>query len=330
MPALEKNLKVDENHLHISDILAKNGLETEIENFVKDSLTRIKFSLIIKPAIISLVALIISFFLDLSSVPILGNISFSIAKYFFPFWQPPTTNYEPVSFWWLPVVIYILFIFLAKLAYDKLKLEIVRTPASETIDRVIASYSSVIDSISTALPLIGAAILLISIRLGEAVFLGFSVPFEIKALIVLALGKLFEPVLDQLGVEFQNIVNHVKDLKDRYFSRIQVENSKNILNKLGGGGNEISVPSISNETIYKLKEFNSILESTAQLSNSLSKDFISLNHLIEKFNSLSGLSNEKIEQLKSISESIMKASASLSDEKTVTGLKYLEAIVTKK
>ncbi|MCL5031246.1 MAG: hypothetical protein M1480_19760 [Bacteroidetes bacterium] len=329
MPALGKNFKVDENHLHFSDILSKNGLETEIENFVKDSLTKIKFSLIIKPAIISFVALIISFFLDLSNVPILGNISFTIAKYFFPFWKPAAANYEPISFWWLPVLIYILYIFLVKLAYEKLKLELVRTPASETIDRVITSYSSVIDSISTALPLIGAAILLISIRLGEAVFLGFSVPFEIKALIILALGKLFEPVLDQLGVEFQNIVNHVRDLKDRYFSRIQVENSKNILNKLGSG-NEFSAPSISNETLHNLKEFNTILENISKLSNSLSKDFGSLNHLVEKFNSISDLSNEKIEQFKSISESIMKATSSLSDEKTISGLKHLEAIVTKK
>jgi hypothetical protein len=43
---------------------------------------------------------------------------------------------------------------------------------------------------------------------------------------VLALGKLFEPVMDQLGVEFQSVVNHVSDIRDKYFSRIQVENSK--------------------------------------------------------------------------------------------------------
>ncbi len=112
-------------------------------------------------------------------------------------------------------------------------MEIIRTPASETIDRIISSYTSVTDSISTALPLIGAAILLISIKLGEEIFLGLSVPFEVKALIVLALGKLFEPVLDQLGVEFQNIVNHVRDIKERYFSRIQIENSKNLLKTIG-------------------------------------------------------------------------------------------------
>ena len=62
------------------------------------------------------------------------------------------------------------------------------------------------------------SILLISIKLGEEVFLGLSVPFEVKALIVLAIGKLFEPVLDQLGMEFQAVVNHVSDIRDKYFS----------------------------------------------------------------------------------------------------------------
>ena len=86
-----------------------------------------------------------------------------------------------------------------------------------------------------ALPLIGAAILLVSIRLGEEVFLGISVPFEIKALIVLAIGKLFEPVLDQIGLEFQNVANHVRDLKEKYFSRIQIESSKSLMKQLNQG-----------------------------------------------------------------------------------------------
>ncbi len=137
------------------------------------------------------------------------------------------------------IAVYSIFILLAFLAYNKLKLEIIRTPASGTIDRIINSYTSVIDSLATALPLIGAAILLISIKLGEEIFLGLSVPFEVKALIVLALGKLFEPVMDQLGVEFQSVVNHVSDIRDKYFSRIQVENSKNILKQLNQGGSGV-------------------------------------------------------------------------------------------
>jgi hypothetical protein len=308
-----------------ADSLLNNGLEEELDKYTRQAISGIRFSIIIKPVIFSLIALFISFFLDLSYVPFLGNISVDIAKALFPGWQPATEAFKPYSFWWLPVVVYALFIFLAYLAYSKLKVEIIRTPASQTIDRVITSYTSVIDSISTALPLIGAAILLISIKLGEEVFLGISVPFEVKALIVLALGKLFEPVLDQLGVEFQNVVNHVKDIKDKYFSRIQIENSKNIIKQLGnqaGFGKEVS--------LQDLEKYKSLLEQSYKLSEVIAKNFNTVNEMMAKISQAQSISGEKIEQLKSLATAITQASNSLSDEKTVTGLKYLESIVVKK
>jgi len=230
-----KNVENLENKLFNTNEVTKNGLEDELDSYTRSALRRIRFSMVIKPAIISFIALIVSFFIDVATVPFLGNITFDIAQLLFPGWVPPVVSFEPYSFWWLPVIAYSLFIFISYLAYSKLKIEIIRTPATETIDRLIEGARSVIDSIATALPLIGAAILLVSIRLGEEVFLGLSVPFEIKALIVLAIGKLFEPVLDQLGVEFQSVVNHVKDIRDKYFSRIQIESSKSLMKQLNQG-----------------------------------------------------------------------------------------------
>ncbi|RPI71483.1 MAG: hypothetical protein EHM47_10105 [Ignavibacteriales bacterium] len=310
------------------DMYSKDGLEQELERYTETAVSNIKFTLIIKPAIISFVALIISFFLDLSTVPIFGNITIKIAQYFFPTWQPDVTMISPFYFWWLPVVVYALFVFLAYLAYNKLRLEIIRTPASETIDRVISSYTSVIDSIATALPLIGAAILLISIQLGEEVFLGLSVPFEVKALIVLALGKLFEPVLDQLGVEFQNVVNHVSDIKERYFSRIQIENSKNLLKQLSGATG--SAARGTELTSKDLESYRNVLEQTARLSELVQRNFVTIHNVLEKINSVQSISPEKIAQLKELANSITQASASLGDEKTVTGLKHLESIIVKR
>lgn len=322
--------RIDIDPTKRDDPFTGNGLEEELDSFTRQAVMNIKFALLIKPAIISLIALVISFFLDLSSVPFLGNITVDLAQALFPAWQPAEETIAPYSFWWLPVIVYGLFVFLAFLAYNKLRIEIVRTPASETIDRVINSYASVIDSISTALPLIGAAILLISIKLGEEVFLGLSVPFEVKALIVLAIGKLFEPVLDQLGVEFQNVVNHVKDIKDRYFSKIQIENSKSIIKQLSGGsiaGTGTRVPEI---TAKDLENYKTLLEQTNQISEQIYKNFSSVNYLLEKINNTQNISSEKIEQLKSLAISISQASASLSDEKTITGLKHLESIVVKR
>ena len=318
--------EVDNNQTKYPDIYARNGLEEELERYTRTAIANIKFNLIIKSAVISFLALIASFFMDLSSVPLLGDITIKIARTLFPAWQPAREMISPYSFWWLPVVVYSLFVFLSYLAYNKLKLEILRTPVTETIDRIISSYTSVIDSIATALPLIGAALLLISIQLGEEVFLGLSVPFEVKALIILALGKLFEPVLDQLGVEFQNVVNHVGDIKERYFSRIQIENSKNLLKQINGGAS-LGKPDFS---IKDLESYKNLLEQSLHLSESIQKNFNSIHSVIEKLNQTQSISADKIEQLKTLANSITQASNSLGDEKTLLGLKHLESIVVKK
>lgn len=308
--------------------VANNELELELEEYTRSAVRNIKFTVILKPALISLIALFISFYLDLSEVPILGNITIDLAKSLFPSWQPASGDIEPFRFWWLPLAVYSIFVLLAFLAFNKLKLEIIRTPASGTIDRIINSYTSVIDSIATALPLIGAAVLLISIKLGEEIFLGLSVPFEVKALIVLALGKLFEPVMDQLGVEFQSVVNHVSDIRDKYFSRIQVENSKNILRQLNqggsgiGGGTELSLADV--------EKFKLLVEQSAKLSEIMNKNFTSISVLAEKINQIEGVSSQKISELSTLANSINQASHSLGDEKTLAGLKHLEAIVVKK
>jgi len=304
---------------------ATDGLEEELDSYTRSAVTRIRFNVVIKPAIISIIALIVSFFLDVSRVPLLGDITFDLARTLFPGWQPPTDTFEPYSFWWLPIAAYALFVFIAFLAYNRLKVEIIRTPASETIDRIIEASMSVIDSIATALPLIGAAILLVSIKLGEEIFLGLSVPFEIKALIVLAIGKLFEPVLDQLGVDFQNVVNHVKDIRDKYFSRIQIESSKSLIKQFNqsglGGGGAVS--------IQDLEKYKSLVDESTKLSDIVRKNFTAVSDMMEKMNSIQQISSDKIQQLNVLANSITQASTSLTDERTLVGLKHLEAIVKK-
>jgi uncharacterized protein YaaR (DUF327 family) len=316
--------RVGSTQLDAPDV-STNGLETELDSYTRTAVTRIRFNVLIKPAIISFIALIISFFLDVSRVPILGDITFDLARMLFPGWQPPVDTFEPYSFWWLPVAAYALFVFIAYLAYNNLKIEIIRTPASETIDRIVEASMSIIDSIATALPLIGAAILLVSIKLGEEIFLGLSVPFEIKALIVLAIGKLFEPVLDQLGVEFQSVVNHVKDIRDKYFSRIQIESSKSLIKQF----NQTGIGSGSTLSIQDLEKYKSVVDESTKLSEVARRNFMAISDMLEKINSMQHLSSEKIQQLNALANSITQASSSLTDERTLSGLRHLEAIVKK-
>lgn len=316
------------NKLLDSSDMIKNGLEEELDSYTRSAVSKIRFNLVLRPALISLIALVVSFFLDISTVPVLGDITFDIAKSMFPNWTPPIDAYQVFSFWWMPIIVYAIFVFIAYMSFSKLKIEIIRTPATETVDRLVESAMSVVDSIATALPLIGAAILLISIKLGDEIFLGLSVPFEIKALIILALGKLFEPVLDQLGVEFQNVVNHVKDIRDKYFSRIQIESSKSLIRQfnqsgLGGGvGGKL--------TEEDALRYSKVLEDASRMSELIHKNFSEVNVMMEKFNTMQHITNEKIQQLQNLANSVSQASASLSDEKTLQGLKSLESIVVKR
>ena len=323
----KNNLKDSGTSLFEGPEIAKDGLEEELDSYTRSAVSKIRFKVVIKPAIISFIALVVSFFLDVSTVPLLGDVTFDLARQLFPTWEPPVNAFEPFSFWWLPIFAYALFLFISYLAYNKLKIEIIRTPASETIDRLIEASTSVIDSIATALPLIGAAVLLISITLGEEIFLGLSVPFEIKALIVLAIGKLFMPVLDQLGVEFQNVVNHVKDIRDKYFSRIQIENSRNLMKQIkggtvGSGGEKVSVED--------MQRFKSVMDETSRLSDVILKNFSSAREMMEKISQMEQIGSDKIQQLNALANSITQASSSLTDERTLAGLKHLEAIVVKK
>lgn len=309
---------------------SKNGLEEKVDLYKEKALKNIRFSVIIKPAIISFVALLLSFFLDLSTVPILGNITVRIAQLLFPTWQPVTESFTPYSFWWLPVLIYSFFVTLAFIAFNKLKSEVNRTPITETIDKTVSAYITIIDSISMALPLIGAALLLISIKLGEEVFLGLSVPFEVKALIILALGKLFEPVLDQLSLEFQNVVNHVTDMREKYYSKLQVRNTQLIIRQLNNQQSSSHTEKLPELSLRDAEAYKNLLVQTSEISKELSSNFNSIYSLIEKINGMQNLSTEKIEELKALAQSISTASQSLGDDKTVTGLKYLESIVVKR
>lgn len=308
----------------------KNGLEERVDKYKESAIANINFSVVIKPAIISLAALFLSFFLDLSTVPILGNITVNIAKLLFPTWQPATESFTPYSFWWLPVVVYLFFFMLAFIAFNKLKREVSRTPATETIDRIVSAYITIIDSISMALPLIGAAILLISIKLGEEVFLGLSVPFEVKALIILALGKLFEPVLDQLSLEFQNVVNHITDMREKYYSKLQVRNTQSIIKQLSNQQSSQNISKLPEFSAKDLEAYKTVLAQTNELSKELLNNFTSIHALVEKISGIKNLDSNKIEELKSLAQSISSASQSLSDEKTLTGLKHLESIVVKR
>jgi len=172
---------------------------------------------VLQSAFPSLLLLLLSVFVDVSYVPFLGPIANSFANYLFPGDSFTNQNLTPIRFWWLPFAAYILFVLFAYFSNRSLKKQIAtKGPSAQIIERIIDSYSGLVDAIGTAMPLLGAAILLISIKIGPTIFLGFSVPFEIKSIIILAIAKLFDSVFEVQGLQFQAITEEVGKFETEY------------------------------------------------------------------------------------------------------------------
>jgi hypothetical protein len=216
---------------------------------------------VIRSLIPSLLLLIVSLFVDVAYVPILGDVAAEFARKLFQ--VDITLKVIPMQFWWLPFLAYILFLFFALACNHSLKKQIaLKGPEPEIITRIVDNYSGLVDSISTAMPLLGAAILLLSTQLGEKVFLGFSVPFEIKAIVILAIGKLFGSVFETQGLQFQSITEEVSNVEEEYnfYNQYQLQNKlvdgmkenweKMALTVTGAGGTK-PVTKEEAEIIYK-------------------------------------------------------------------------------
>jgi|WetSurMetagenome_2_1015567.scaffolds.fasta_scaffold21741_3 hypothetical protein len=195
---------------------------------------------VLRSALPSFLLLLISLVVDVAYVPFLGRVANNFASYLFPGAQMTNQSVEPVRFWWLPFAAYILFILFAYLSNRSLKKQIAtKGPAEDIIARIIESYSGLVDAIATALPLLGAAILLISIKEGPTIFLGFSVPFEVKSILILAIGKLFGSVFEIQGLQFQAITEEINKFETEYDFYNQSVTQENLLEGLKEANKEL-------------------------------------------------------------------------------------------
>ncbi|MBK8946371.1 MAG: hypothetical protein IPM32_14035 [Ignavibacteriae bacterium] len=309
-------------------ISEENYLSNKISEIKENHLKNISPIILIKPAIFSFFVLLGSMFIDLSSVPILGNITIDIAKSLYPDWQQSEKTIEPIQFWWLPLISYLFFISIAIKEYKGLFSHVRSTTPRENIDRIISSSISLIDGYATALPLIGAAFLLVSIKLGPEIFLGLSVPFEIKALIVLAIAKLFEPVLDYIGVKFQKVINVASDYQEQFYQKLQVKQTDKLIKLLS----ENHSPKVAenNLSIDNLKNLREELEKIKTLSFESYQNFNILNKLTTQLNSSLENNGKHLSVLGQMSQSIDSMASNLNNDKVLQSLNSLELIVNKR
>ena len=213
-------------------------------------------------AILSIAVLIASIFINLSSAQI-GPLTINV------FWAAFLQYVIPIS-------LGILFIYSAKWAIEALEKELSGDGLTEAeITRIIEKYTGFVDGLGTAMPLIGAAILLYTIGYEfkndedrKMAFSGFAVPFEIKAILILASAKLFESVFDEIALRYQ-----VK-CRDNISSSNEVttESFQSITNLLDGiDSTKVSALTELVKELKKESNTNEGMDKLKQLSDSMSK-----------------------------------------------------------
>jgi methyl-accepting chemotaxis protein len=270
------------------------------------------------PAIPSLIALFVSVFIDVSKVPFLGKIAETLAQAIFPGSVTLNKGVEPISLWWMPFLVYAIFVLLAELSYRKLMREVSTKGCSqEIIERITNRYAAIVDGLGTALPLLGAAILLISIKEGPIIFLGFSVPFEIKSIVILAVAKLFETVFDTQGLKFAELREELNDLEKEYFTEREDIHQRAILQQLHDGFSRREGGSAAYEKFSKEEaaELQGSLRKAAEYGESISKNVTIMKNAIAEMSKTNVHDSELLKELQNTSQSLTTALAAAAQTK---------------
>ena len=320
----ERNLTDQTSHEDVSD-LSEDTLQSrintllrhdselnEIRNYiVETNLEKIDKEgsrILLRAALPSFMVLILSFFIDVSTVPFLGKIAASGAEYLFPGTQLLNIGVEPVQFWWLPVATYIIFVLCALLSNNSLKNEIRLKGASEgSISRIINRYSGIVDGIGTALPLLGAAILLVSIKEGPTIFLGFSVPFEIKAIVILAMAKLFDSIFEAQALRYLEIAEEVRKVETEYYYEQQETINRSIITELRDSNEKLIASSQFGQSEISKEDAEQIfklVKLTSEVNYEFSKNVVSLKNAATDLSKLTMFDQELIKQVNDVTNSL--------------------------
>ena len=300
----------------ISTLLKHDSELNEIRNYiVETNLEKIDKEgsrILLRAALPSFIILLISFFIDVSTVPFLGKIAQTFAEYLFPGTELLNIGVEPIQFWWLPVIAYIIFVLCALLSNNSLKKEIRLKGASEgSINRIINRYSGIVDGLGTALPLLGAAILLVSIKEGPIVFLGFSVPFEIKAIVILAMAKLFDSIFEAQALRFQDISEEIRKVETEYYYEQQDTMSRSMIKELKESNEKlIASGHLAQRDLSKedAEQIFKLVKLTSEVNYEFSKNVASLKSAASDLSQLTMFDQELLQQVNNVTNSLKTVS----------------------
>ena len=256
--------------------------------------------------------MILSIFIDVSRVPFLGKVAENLANWVFPNSVTLNKGVEPITLWWMPLLVYGIFILCAELSYRRLLKEVsTKGVSQEIIERITNRYASIVDGLGTALPLLGAAILLISIKEGPVIFLGFSVPFEIKSIVILAIAKLFEIVFDSQGLKFAELREELNDLEKEYFTERDDIHQRAILQQLHDGfsrrGMDEAVAGMDKFSKEEAAEISNSLKKAAEFSENISKNVVIMKNAIAEMSKTNVHDSDLLKELQNTTQSLTTA-----------------------
>lgn len=303
-----------------------SNIKNEIIKNNIDRLNTESFKTIYNSAFPSFLLLLLSFFIGVSDIPFIGNIFNSLTQYVNPGQEIIPSDIHPINLWWFPFAVYLIFLVSAFRANASIRKEMVLNGASEaSITRIIDRYSGIVDGIGTALPLLGAAVLLISIEKGPSIFLGFAVPFEIKSIIILAIAKLFDSVFDALALKYQEVQEEIKNAEKVYYYKKQANIQRSIMEKMltqtpaNAGPIEIR-SSVTDEHLQRIYE---TMKSTEMMS-------ISIRNLITEISGMKLPDERLLKELENTSRMIGETVGSLKDSNVLKSLENLVYISGKR
>lgn len=307
------NFKKDNLEKRIQELMRESTEFHKLKQHIIDKgISRIRnegFAGRFGPMLPSLIALVVSVFIDVSNVPFLGKVAENLARSIFPTAELFNKAIEPLSFWWIPWLVYGIFLLCSELSFRKLLNEVsTKGISQEIIERITSRYASIVDGIGTALPLLGAAILLISIKEGPTIFLGFSVPFEIKAIVILAVAKLFEIVFDSQGLKFAEIREDLNTLEKEYFAERDDIHQRAILQQLHDAlSRKTEIAPAERFTKEDALEIQNTLKRSAEFSDAVSKNIITMRNAIIEMSKTNIHDAEVLRELQNTSNALTTA-----------------------
>lgn len=147
--------------------------------------------------------------------PLLSFLVVIISIVLFPFTKVPFDYFQDtlifVFSYVFPLLVFGVYVLMAYKANSELSKDKHLTEAKITLK--VDKYSGIVDGIGTALPLIGAALLLYyAVKPNSTeIFYGFAAPLEIKSIFLLASAKLYESMFDSLAERYLTIVRSEND-----------------------------------------------------------------------------------------------------------------------